>query len=126
MFASFFGLFSRKKKKSMLDLTCDITKIKLDRVEIAKTEIIKRFALIMEDYTFTRGQLSDDITFLDLGMDDLDMSEVIMACEDEFDIEIEDAIEDLIFEKMGSITIEKAVCYLYIKANKQALKCLKT
>ena len=71
----------------------------MDVAEKVKEIIAEELALDMEEVT-------EDATFDDLGADSLDIVEVVMAFEDEFDVEIPDEdAEDI-------RTVKDAVSYL--------------
>lgn len=58
--------------------------------EILKKEVLERFEI-----TITDEQIADALSFKEVGIDSLDSIELIVAIEDEFDIELDEArLED--------------------------------
>ncbi|MGF3066350.1 acyl carrier protein [Facklamia sp. P12934] len=73
--------------------------MKTETFEKVKTLLVKHFDL-------TEDQVTENLTFEDLGADSLDMVEFVMGIEEEFDIEFED-------EKIEKLSdIKDAVSYI--------------
>ncbi|MGF3076599.1 acyl carrier protein [Facklamia sp. P12955] len=72
-----------------------------------KTETFEKVkTLLVEHFDLTEDQVTENLTFEDLGADSLDMVEFVMGIEEEFDIEFED-------EKIENLSdIKDAVSYI--------------
>ncbi|MGF3112196.1 acyl carrier protein [Facklamia sp. P9177] len=72
-----------------------------------KTETFEKVkTLLVEHFDLTEDQVTENLTFEDLGADSLDMVEFVMEIEEEFDIEFED-------EKIEKLSdIKDAVSYI--------------
>ncbi|MGF3072160.1 acyl carrier protein [Facklamia sp. P12945] len=72
-----------------------------------KTETFEKVkTLLVEHFDLTEDQVTENLTFEDLGADSLDMVEFVMGIEEEFDIEFED-------EKIEKLSdIKDAVSYI--------------
>ncbi|MGX7108602.1 acyl carrier protein [Facklamia miroungae] len=63
-------------------------------------------ALLMEHFDLKEEQITEDLTFEDLGADSLDMVEFVMGIEEAFEVEFED-------EKIENLSdIQDAVSYI--------------
>ncbi|MCR8969003.1 acyl carrier protein [Facklamia sp. 7083-14-GEN3] len=71
------------------------------------TEIFEKVkALLVEHFDLNEDQVTENLTFEDLGADSLDMVEFVMGIEEEFDVEFED-------EKIENLSdIKDAVSYI--------------